>query len=309
LKLDVGATLSRVFELYGKQAGILLPAALLVFIPIVILIAIITAIVLSSVGPSLTTMTDYSQVDPAQLQADLAASVLPLTILGFVTLAVMLVGTYWYQGIVVNAVADMEDGKQDHTLGSLFSASMPFIGPLIGAGLLVGLAIIGIGIVIAVISSIIPALAIIVSIIGAVVIVWLVIRWVLISPAIVVEKKSVGQAFGRSSELVEGNWWRVLGVVVVIGILAAIVTYILTAILGGIGGATVGQALAQLVTQTLTAPLAGLAAAVIFFQLRAGSGAVPAGDAPPAAAPPVDAPPPPAAEPPPPPPPPAGPAA
>ena len=305
MKLDVGATLSRTFELYGKQAGILLPAALIVFIPVVILIAIISAIVLSSVSPVFTDpsmMTDYSQIDPAQMEADLSASVVPLTLLSFATVAISLIGTYWYQGIVVNAVADMEDGKRDHTIGSLISASMPFIAPLIGAAIVVGLAVLGIGVVITLITLAVPALAIIAAPVGFVVIIWLVIRWSVISPAIVVEKKSIGQAFGRSSELVEGNWWRVLGVVVVIGILTAIISYILIAILGGIGGPTVGQALAQLVTNTLMAPLAGLAAAIIFFGLRsAKEGGGVATDAPPPAAPPpppADPPPPPPAAPP-----------
>lgn len=307
MKLDVGATLSRVFELYGKQAGILLPAALIVFIPVVILIAIISAIVLSSVSPVFTDpsmMTDYSQIDPAQMQADLSASVVPLTLLSFATVAISLIGTYWYQGIVVNAVADLEeDGKQDHTVGSLISASMPFVAPLIGAAILVGLAVLGIGIIITLITLVVPPLAIIAAPLGFVVIIWLVVRWSVISPAIVVEKKPVGQAFGRSSDLVEGNWWRVVGVVVVIGILTAIASFILAAILGGIGGPVVGQALAQLVTNTLMAPLAGLAAAIIFFGLRAakeGGGAPPA-DAvapPPPPAPPAAPPPPPPATPP-----------
>ncbi len=305
MKLDVGATLSRVFELYGKQAGILLPAALIVFLPVVIIVAIISAIVLSSVSPSLTDpsmMSDYSQMDAMQMQSDLSAAVVPLTILGFVSMALFLVGTYWYQGIVVNAVADMEDGKRDHSLGSLFSASAPFILPLIGAGILIGLVIIAVGVVVALVTVAVPALGIIVGIAGVVVIIWLVVRWSVVSPAIVVEKRSIGDAFRRSSELVEGNWWRVVGVVVVVAILAAIVSFLLSAILGGIGGASVGPALAQLVTNVLTAPLAGIAAALIFFGLRGTKeGVAPAGDAPPPAAPPpppADPPPPPPAAPP-----------
>src|SRR5512144_2303598 len=108
-RLDVGNVLQRVFEIYRDQLGLLLPAALVVFVPV----AIINAIVLNSV----------------------------FVLGGLITAGIALIGTFWYQGMVVEAARDILDGRRDHTIGSLFGAASPFIGKLIGAGILAGIAI------------------------------------------------------------------------------------------------------------------------------------------------------------------------
>lgn len=56
--------------------------------------------------------------------------------------------------------------------------------------------------------------------------VWLMIRFSLASPALMLEKQGVGKSLGRSVKLVRGSWWRVLG----IQLLAAIIAYIIASI-------------------------------------------------------------------------------
>jgi hypothetical protein len=108
-KLDLGKVLERTWETYRDQFGLLIPAALIVFVPI----AIINGLILSAGGV---------------LGALLAA-------------AVGIVATYWFQGMVVEAAQDIiVDGRRDHTVGSLFRSVAPVIGMLIGAGLLAGIA-------------------------------------------------------------------------------------------------------------------------------------------------------------------------
>jgi predicted outer membrane lipoprotein len=108
-KLDLGKVLERVWETYRDQFGLLIPAALVVYIPV----AIVNGIILSAAGV---------------LGALLAA-------------AVGIVATFWFQGMVVEAARDIMDGRRDHTVGSLFQSVAPVIGMLIGAGLLAGIAI------------------------------------------------------------------------------------------------------------------------------------------------------------------------
>lgn len=108
-KIDVGNTLSEVFNEYGKQAGTLIPAALVIFVPLDLLVAVAAG----SGG------------------------------LGAVLIALLLgvVGSFWYVGIVISAVQDMRDGRRDSSIGDLFRESGPYIGKLLAAGLLAGLGI------------------------------------------------------------------------------------------------------------------------------------------------------------------------
>ena len=103
-KLDTGRVFERIFDIYRDQFTLLIPAALILFIPV----AILNGIVLAGGGA-------------------LAA---------LITAAISLIATYWYQGMVVEAVVDILDGRRDHTVGSLFSSVSPFIWTLVGAGVL-----------------------------------------------------------------------------------------------------------------------------------------------------------------------------
>lgn len=217
-RLDVGQVLQRVFDIYREQFGLLIPAALIVFVPV----AIVNAIVLNS-----------------------------LSVLGaLLTAGIALIGTFWYQGMVVEAARDILDGRRDHSIGSLFSAASPFIGKLIGAGILAGIAI-----TIGFILLIAPGL-------------YLLTIWAVIVPAIVLERVGVFDSFGRSQSLVKGYGWPVLGVLVCLFVIQIVVGLIINAVFYGILSNIVGHLLADLVTRTLTAPLAALAAAVIYFDLK-----------------------------------------
>ena len=225
-RLDTADTLTRVFSLYAAQAGVLLPAALIIFLPVAILRGLI------STG---------------------GAGVLLLLLAS----AVSLIGNVWYQGVVVEAVEDMQDGRRDFSIGELFRSAAPVLGTLLVAGILAG-----IGIAIGLILIIIP---------GLVLLTW----WALLAPVIVVERKGVFEAFGRSRELVRGNGWRVFGVIVVVFLVQAVVSSALQAVGGAISDSFAGYGLGALVAQVVTAPLSALAAAVMFFALRGGTQPVP----------------------------------
>jgi hypothetical protein len=121
-KLDVGATLSEVFSIYGAQAGVLLPVAFWLFL--------IVAIVNGVIGTSL--------------------ALLPIA------LAVgTIVGTL-YQGMVVGLVRDVQDGRRDSSVGELVNSAMPVLLPLIGAGLLAAIGI-GVGLVLFLVPGLILA--------------------------------------------------------------------------------------------------------------------------------------------------------
>ena len=107
-RLDIGAILGRVFQYYREQAGVLLPAALIVFVPIAIVAGVL-----------------------------IAADAVIVGLLG--GLALYLIGVAWYQAMVVEAVRDIQDGRRDLSIGELFGAAARFIGPVIATGLVVAL--------------------------------------------------------------------------------------------------------------------------------------------------------------------------
>jgi hypothetical protein len=237
-KLDVGAVLTRVLEYYRAQAGLVLPAALILFLPV----AILNGVIRHSSGSILLSL--------------LAAGI-------------GLVATYWFQGMMVEAVRDIQDGQRDFDVASLFRSVMPVLAPLVGAGVLAGF-----GIAIGLVLLIVPGLI-------------LMTIWAVVAPVIVIERRGVFEAFRRSRELVQGNGLAVLGVIVLIFILRFVASVVLGAIAIGISDSVAGYAVAELLAYVLVAPLGALAAAVLYFELRrlAGEppvhgGVLPAGVAP-----------------------------
>jgi hypothetical protein len=213
--IDIGSVIGRTFNIYADQASVLLPAAAVVFI----LVGVISAL-LVVIAPV-------------------------LAILAFV---VILVGTTLFTGMVVELVADVQDGRRDATVGQLLQAATPVIGQLILVGIVAG-----IGIAIGFILIVVPGLI-------------LITIWSVAAPVIVLERPGGLKPLGRSRELVRGNGWQVFGVIAVLVIGVGIVAAIIEAI-GDSGGTGVGIVV-RVIVQIFTAPLSALAASVLYFELR-----------------------------------------
>lgn len=215
-KLDIGATLGQAFSTYGSQAGVLLPLAFCLFL----IVAVINGVLAHSLV------------------------LLPLA------LAVSVIAGTLYQGMVVGLVSDVQDGRRDSSIEDLVRSTGPVILPLIGAGLLAGIAI-GIGFIFLIVPGLI-----------------LLTIWAVIAPVIVVERTGVIEAFGRSRELVRGNGWQVFGVIVVVFLIVFIVQAVLGAIAVGIEDSALLRIIFNVIASTVTAPIVALVAAVIYFRLR-----------------------------------------
>jgi hypothetical protein len=121
-KLDTARVFERIFDIYRDQFTLLIPAALVVFVPVAIISGLIYAGDVSIFGALLVA-------------------------------AVATIATYWFQGMVVEAARDILDGRRDHTVGSLVRSATQVLGPLVVAGILAG-----IGITIGLILVIVPGL-------------------------------------------------------------------------------------------------------------------------------------------------------
>src|SRR3954469_865542 len=153
-QIDIGGVLSRVFQYYREQAAVLLPAAVIVFVPVALL------------DGGLRT----------------AGGIVGIFLGGLVHWA----GNSFYTATVVEAVRDIQDGRRDFSLGQLFASAFAVLGPVLIVSLLAAL-----GIFAGFILLIVPGL-------------FLLTIWAVVIPVTVIEKPGIGEAFGRSRELVRG---------------------------------------------------------------------------------------------------------
>ncbi len=228
-RLDVGGVIRRVFHIYVDQASVLMPAAAVVFVFTGIIAALLVA-----ANPGLALIA---------LLIDLVAGTL-------------------FTGMVVELVADVQDGRRDASPGQLLRAVTPVFGQLILVGIVAG-----IGIVVGFILIIVPGLI-------------LITVWSVAAPVVVLENPGVFAALRRSRELVRGNGWQVFGVILILYILVGVLSVIIEGIAESAGsGAGI---VVRVVVGVLTAPLSALAASVLYFELRgasvAGGGAGTGGD-------------------------------
>lgn len=169
-----------------------------------------------------------------------------------VALLLQIIASTLYSGMVVELVHDVQDGRRDHSVGGLFGAVGGVVPMLILAGIVVGV-LVAIGFVLLIIPGLI-----------------LLTLFAVVAPAIVVERKNVFGAMSRSRELVSGNGMQVFGVIATVFVL----TFVVGLIIGGIGSAagTGGRIAADVIASTITAPIAALAAGVLYFELRRAKG-------------------------------------
>jgi hypothetical protein len=211
-KIRPGEVIGSALEIYREQASVLLPAAIAVFA-----IVALARLVLTGGGAAL------------------------------VSLVALVIGTF-YQGMVVELVRDVQDGRRDSSVGQLFRSVAPIVLPLIGLSILLGIGV-GIGFIL----IIVPGLL-------------LMTIWSVAAPSLVIERRGVFAAFGRSRELVRGHGWQVFGVILVVIALSIVISIVVAVLASGLG--TVGVAIAQWILDILLAPFTALIGAVLYFSLR-----------------------------------------
>jgi hypothetical protein len=181
------------------------------------------------------------------------ASLLLVLALGWVgaifALLLSLVGTFWLQGAIAEAVADVRDGRVDLSVGETINRVSPHVARLAAAGLLAVL-----GVALGLILLIVP---------GLILLTW----WILIAPVIVLERRGVFESFGRSRELVRGHGWSVFGTII-LGILINIVASIVVSIALSWLPDWLQSFLGSLVSNGVVAPFIAAAWTLMYFRLR-----------------------------------------
>jgi hypothetical protein len=217
--LDPGAVINGALQIYREHAGVLLPAALAVFA--------VQAVLSIALSGSLGVLISIISV---------------------------VLGTF-YQGMVVELVRDVQDGRLDSSVGQLFASIAPVVLTLLAVSILFGL-----GVAIGFVLIVIPGL-------------FLLTIWSVTAPVVVLERASVLGAFSRSRELVRGNGWSVFAVILVVFVGLAVVSTVAAIISAGLGD--VGSAIVSWLVTSATAPISALTAAVLYLTLRERAGEPP----------------------------------
>lgn len=209
--ISPGAVLSRIWEIYRDQFSVLVSVAVALFA-----IQFVLTLVLTS------------------------AAAFALAIL-FWALSI------FYQGMVVELVKDVQDGRRDHSIRDLIRSVDAVFWPLAAVAILLSIAI-AIGFVL----LIIPGL-------------FLMVIWSVVVPVTVLERPGVFDAFGRSRELVRGNGWNVFWVILLVFLSVLVISVVVGLLATPLG--SLGHAVVQWALDAALAPLTALSASVLYFAL------------------------------------------
>ncbi len=166
-----------------------------------------------------------------------------------VSLVLGLAITFLYEGMVVALVKDVREGRRDHSVGDIMRSVLPVLLPLVGAGV-----VIAFGAGFAALLLVVPGL-------------YLLTIWAVTAPVIVIERRGVFDALGRSRQLVRGYGWPVFGVIVVAVLIGVVVALLLVASADAITDGEILGAVFSTLAATVTAPIEGLVASVLYFRL------------------------------------------
>jgi hypothetical protein len=223
-----GELLQTSLQVFGRHANVLLTLALL-------LVAPVTLVVDGIWGGALA---DAADADPSLAAQAVSAALSVFLILPLVTAANALV------------VRDLGAGTAPRDVGAVLRAGARQFPRVLGAVLLYAVACLA-GFVLFIVPG-----------------VWLAIRCYFAAQAAALDGLGPAAAMRRSSELVQGQWWRTCGCLVATGLLLGLIGSIATNAFAASGNGALfvaGAAIVESVVVSITATFAAL----LFFDLRA----------------------------------------
>jgi hypothetical protein len=186
-----------------------------------------------------------------------------LSVLVGVIIAVVI--TAVLQAAVLRAAAQATIGDPVDATES-YKFGFEKVGSVIWLSILVGLVTLSIMILGVLLVFAVKALGVLIIIVGVVFAVWASVSLSASIPVLVIEDKRGTEAMKRSWNLVKGDFWHVLGTLIVAGLIVGVVSGIFTSlggsnwVLGWIFGS---------IARVITAPFTALVAVLLYLDLRA----------------------------------------
>jgi hypothetical protein len=168
-------------------------------------------------------------------------------------LVLIVVGAVWISGLLIQTVHDLEHADGDGWIGARLQRLWPRVNALSAGALITGIAI---GV---------PRYLLVrgggASVIGLalfIVAVFLMVRWAVWVPFVVIEDDGAIAALRRSGELTRGHGWQVFCVLFIQGILVTAVSLVLELPLAALSDSAIGAMLAMLLALILVTPFSAL---------------------------------------------------
>ena len=219
--LPIGELLDETFKLYRRHFNVIAGVALIIILPNLLLALISGSYRANPFSYFQQVMQNLNNPEELQRlqqrQSQYTSS--PLYLLSF-PVAVLLYP--FTAGALFRAATSLAAGNAE-TIGSVLMGTARRYFAMFGIAILSGLVALGsIGIVT------IP------------VVIWVLVRWAVDTPAMFAENIGPVKAIGRSWNLTRDNWWRTLGILIIVTILVGIIQSALTALFGGIAAVVPG---------------------------------------------------------------------
>lgn len=172
----------------------------------------------------------------------------------------MIIYQFVYAGLLHTTASYEVNNKHNigHSLVSLWRRFARILG-VIGLTIVIGIAL---GLVLA-LFFIVPLLGAIVLVILFPFILYFTIKWSFVFPVVVIEGAAPTKAFSRSWELVTDNWWRVFGIILVIGLITGVLSWLLEFVFGFAGQYS------MLISAAIAGPLSIISLTLLYYDLRA----------------------------------------
>ena len=184
------------------------------------------------------------------------------TLMSIITVVSSIVAYPLMAGALIHAVSE-QYLRQTIDIHRAYRFAWKRLGAMIGATILAFLTVVGMFVIATsvtkAISSGVGAIFMVIYFCTAI---YLTVRWIFIWHAALLEDLGPKPALSRSSALVKGNWWRVLGIMLVVGIIGVVISFLLVLILGVI------PIVGPIIGGILSAPIAIIGATLLYYDLR-----------------------------------------
>ncbi|MCC7437969.1 MAG: hypothetical protein IT211_05675 [Armatimonadetes bacterium] len=223
--LDLGDIFDKTVKLIGKTAKRNVVVAAIIVLPLTIVVALIGSSIMQDFAATMLVSAQMTEAGRTLSESEartIGMAFLNLLPMFFGVGALFMIGTTAAESAIIRINCSEVDGGDITWREALNTAFGGAMWRLIGQRILFVLALFG-AYVATVLTGVISPYLLILSIPGLIAAcVWLWTRWFFAPQAIVNEENGVVDSFGRSADLVKGQFGRVLG----IGILLAIITSI-----------------------------------------------------------------------------------
>ncbi|MEU2230033.1 hypothetical protein [Streptomyces vietnamensis] len=251
--LGLGDILGGAMATIGRYKGPVMGLAAAVFGVYTLLIGIAVAVALSGVADEISALVDLA--DRPGAQEPEWHEIRPLIIAFVIVAAVALIGyvlaVATVQAAMLTVLQDAVLGRPA-TFGSVWRRTLPRVPALIGTSLLTGLIAVvpvllalvffSIGMVGAAagddsdeVAGAYIGLGVLGFLVAIVPVVWLWVKFSLAPAAVVFEKQGPVRAMQRSSQLVRGRWWPVLGISMLAALIAGVTAGMIQQVLSMVG--------------------------------------------------------------------------